>query len=51
MGVAAVTDDAVLPVFYAVSVASLVVAWALVRLAQRCGVSPQFALWLGVLSR
>mgnify|MGYP006878624659 CR=1 FL=1 len=35
----------------AVSVVSLyVVAWALVKLAQRCGVSPQFALWLGVLN-
>lgn len=52
--IAAVTDDAVLPSVFlhrAVSVASLyVVAWALVRLAQRCGVSPQFALWLGVLN-
>lgn len=34
-----------------VAVVSLyVVAWALIRLAQRCGVSPQFALWLGVLN-
>lgn len=34
-----------------VAVISLyVVAWALVRLALRCGVSPQFALWLGVLN-
>lgn len=34
-----------------VSVTSLiVVGWALVRLAKRCGVSPQFALWLGVLN-
>ena len=52
--IAAVTEAAVLPSVFlhrAVSVASLyVVAWALVRLAQRCGVSPQFALWLGVLN-
>lgn len=34
-----------------VSIASLaLVGWALVRLAQRCNVSPQAALWLGVLN-
>lgn len=34
-----------------VSVSSLFVAsWALVKLSQRCGVSPQFALWLGILN-
>lgn len=34
-----------------VSVAALfVAAWSLVKLAQRCGVSPQYALWLGVLN-
>lgn len=34
-----------------VSVVSLgVVGWALMRLSARCGVSPQFALWLGVLN-
>lgn len=49
-----ITGDGVLASVFlhrAVSVASLyVVAWALVKLAQRCGVSPQFALWLGVLN-
>lgn len=53
-GISALTSDAVLPSVFlhrAVAVASLyVVAWALVRLALRCGVSPQFALWLGVLN-
>ncbi|WP_295629484.1 polyprenol phosphomannose-dependent alpha 1,6 mannosyltransferase MptB [uncultured Corynebacterium sp.] len=52
--ISAITGDAVIPSVFlhrAVSVASLyVVAWALVRLAQRCGVSPQFALWLGILN-
>lgn len=34
-----------------VAVLSLgVVGWALMRLSARCGVSPQFALWLGVLN-
>ncbi|MFC3850833.1 polyprenol phosphomannose-dependent alpha 1,6 mannosyltransferase MptB [Corynebacterium hansenii] len=52
--ISAVTGDAVLPSVFLhrlVAVVSLyVVAWALVRLALRCGVSPQFALWLGVLN-
>ena len=35
----------------AVSIVALFIAgWALVRLAQRCGVRPQAALWLGVLN-
>ncbi|WP_448850793.1 polyprenol phosphomannose-dependent alpha 1,6 mannosyltransferase MptB [Corynebacterium sp. 335C] len=34
-----------------VSVAALfVAAWALVKLSQRCGVAPQYALWLGILN-
>lgn len=34
-----------------VSIAGLVLAgWALTRLAQRCGIAPQTALWLGVLN-
>lgn len=34
-----------------VAIASLfVVAWALVHLGRRCGVSPQFTLWLGILN-
>lgn len=52
--ISAVTGDAVLPSVFLhrlVAVLSLyVVAWALVRLSLRCGVSPQFALWLGVLN-
>jgi alpha-1,6-mannosyltransferase len=52
--ISAATGDAVLPSVFLhriVAVISLyVVAWALVRLALRCGVSPQFALWLGVLN-
>lgn len=48
------TGDAVIASVFLhrlVSVVSLyVVAWALVRLALRCGVSPQFTLWLGVLN-
>lgn len=52
--ISALTDDhIVLGVFLhrAVAIISLfVVAWALVNLARRLGVSPQFALWLGVLN-
>ncbi|MFD5868625.1 polyprenol phosphomannose-dependent alpha 1,6 mannosyltransferase MptB [Corynebacterium sp. NPDC060344] len=52
--ISAITGDAALPSVFLhrlVAVVSLyVVAWALVRLALRCGVSPQFALWLGVLN-
>ncbi|MBV7295425.1 polyprenol phosphomannose-dependent alpha 1,6 mannosyltransferase MptB [Corynebacterium sp. TAE3-ERU12] len=52
--IAKITADGVLMsvlLHRAVAIVSLyVVAWALVCLAQRCGVSPQFALWLGVLN-
>ncbi|MEJ6019674.1 polyprenol phosphomannose-dependent alpha 1,6 mannosyltransferase MptB [Corynebacterium sp. H113] len=52
--ISALTNDSPLASVFLhriIAVASLyVVAWALVRLAQRCGVSPQFALWLGVLN-
>lgn len=48
------TNDAVIASVFlhrAVAMFSLfVVAWALVRLAQRCGISAQFALWLGILN-
>ncbi|APT90744.1 alpha 1,6 mannopyranosyltransferase [Corynebacterium sphenisci DSM 44792] len=53
-GISALTEDHVLAsvlLHRTIAVISLyAVAWALVRLAQRCGVSPQFALWLGVLN-
>nr|WP_120492504.1 polyprenol phosphomannose-dependent alpha 1,6 mannosyltransferase MptB [Corynebacterium lactis] len=52
--IAKVTGDGVIASVFLhrfVSIVSLfVVAWALVNLGRRCGVSPQFTLWLGILN-